>query len=167
MFLAVARALPDHQFILVGGSSLPEGWCPLANVRLVGRRPYDSVANYMAAMDCLIMPWNTSEWIKACNPIKLKEYLAVGRPVVTRPFAALAPYRDMVRVAETAEDFAAAVKAACAEPYDAAPARALLTGEDWDDKAALVADAFMGLGAGAVGVGVGGRSREEKVAALA
>lgn len=143
LFLSVARALPFHQFILVGGRSLPDGWCDLPNVRELGRRPYDSVASYMAAMDCLIMPWNRSDWIAACNPIKLKEYLAVGRPIVSRPFAALEPYKHVVRVAEDVETFAAQVRAACAEPYDAAVARDAVAGEDWDDKADLVAHALL------------------------
>ena len=70
------------------------------------------IARYMAAMDVLIMPWNKSEWIKACNPIKLKEYLAVGRPVVTTDFAALGPWRDLVRVANDADGFASEIRAA-------------------------------------------------------
>ena len=87
---------------MIGGCSLPDGWCALPNVHFLGRKPYDEVARYMAAMDVLIMPWNHSEWIKACNPIKLKEYLAVGRPVVTTDFPALDGWRDLVRVADGA-----------------------------------------------------------------
>ena len=59
-----------------------------------------SVADYMAACDVLIMPWNRSEWIRACNPVKLKEYLAVGRPVVTTHFEELRRYDGLVQVAE-------------------------------------------------------------------
>ena len=40
------------------------------------------------------MPWNSSDSIKACNPIKLKEYLAVGRPMVATEFQALDGFRD-------------------------------------------------------------------------
>ena len=36
LFLKVARALPDVNFVLVGGCSLPEGWCPLPNVTFAG-----------------------------------------------------------------------------------------------------------------------------------
>ncbi|MEO1544577.1 MAG: glycosyltransferase, partial [Pseudomonadota bacterium] len=145
LFLAVAGQLRDHQFILVGGCSLADDWCTLPNVRAVGRKSYDVVAQYMAAMDCLIMPWNKSDWIAACNPIKLKEYLAVGRPVVSRPFAALGPYETVVRVADDAIDFATAIRVACLEPYDVAAAHELIAGEDWDDKANLVADALCRL----------------------
>ena len=99
LLVDVARRLPDVGFLLVGPSTLPEGWCPLPNVTQLGQRPYEQVAGYMAACDVLIMPWNRSPWIEACNPIKLKEYLAVGRPVVSAPFAELRRYSPLVRVA--------------------------------------------------------------------
>ena len=84
------------------------------------------------------MPWNDSDWIKACNPIKLKEYLAVGRPVVTSDFPALGRYRDLVRVAQGPAAFAAAIRQALNDPYDADKARVSVTGEGWDAKASYL-----------------------------
>jgi glycosyltransferase involved in cell wall biosynthesis len=112
LFLGTASLMPEAEFVMIGGSSLPVDWCTLPNVRFLGRKPYDEIASYMAAMDVLIMPWNGSEWIKACNPVKLKEYLAVGRPVVTRDFAALDGYRDLVRTASDPDGFARQIRAA-------------------------------------------------------
>lgn len=146
LFAGTVRRMPDVTFVMVGGSSLPEGWCTYPNVRFLGRKPYDEVARYMAAMDALIMPWNRSEWIQACNPIKLKEYLAVGRPVITTDFAALGPWRDLVRVAGDADAFATAIRAALEAPFDAVPARTRLRGEGWDTKADAIMEAITGLG---------------------
>lgn len=145
MFLDVATRLSQMAFVLVGGSSLPEGWCRLPNVHLLGRKPYDEVADYMAACDCLIMPWNDSDWIKACNPIKLKEYLAVGRPVVTTDFDALAGWRDLVHVAKGADAFAVAIEAAVTSRYDPARARKRVMSESWDGKAELLANELVAL----------------------
>lgn len=145
LFSQVAAQLTDMSFVVVGGCSLPEGWCLHPNVHFVGRKPYAEVARYMAAMDALIMPWNSSDWIKGCNPIKLKEYLAVGRPVVTTPFPALAEWRDLVSVAEEAEAFAAAIRCCVGEPFDAAPGRLRVVGESWDAKADLVAGELIAL----------------------
>ena len=135
LFVATAAALPNLNFVMVGGCSLPDSWCPHANVYFLGRKPYDEVASYMAACDALIMPWNRSDWIKGCNPIKLKEYLAVGRPVVTTDFPALAEYRGLVRVAEDAAGFAAQLREVVAGAYDAQPARDRVRTESWDAKA--------------------------------
>lgn len=146
LFLATAAAMPGIQFVLIGGCSLPEGWCTLGNVHLLGRKPYDQVARYMAGMDALIMPWNRSEWIKACNPVKLKEYLAVGRPIVSTDFQALDGYRDLVRVADAPAEFVKAITQALERPYDAEKARARVAGESWDAKADLVKANILSLG---------------------
>ncbi len=145
LFVEVARRLSDVEFALIGGCSLPENWCPLPNVKLFGRKPYDEVARYMAAMDVLIMPWNDSEWIKACNPIKLKEYLAVGRPVVTTDFPALGRYRELVRVANGPAAFAAAIRQALTEPYDARTGPAAVASEGWDAKAGYLLENLIGI----------------------
>ena len=112
---------------------------------MLARKPYEAVAAYQAAMDALIMPWNDSDWIKVCNPIKLKEYLAVGRPVVTTDFDALEGWRDLVSVAHGAEAFAAAIGRSLDAPYDADLARARVARETWDAKADLLAGALSGL----------------------
>jgi glycosyltransferase involved in cell wall biosynthesis len=145
LFLGAASRLPDVEFALIGGCSLPEGWCTLPNVKLLGRKPYEQVASYMAAMDVLIMPWNDSDWIQACNPIKLKEYLAAGRPVVTTDFPALGKYRDIVRVAKGSRAFAEAIRSALSAPYDAERARKLVATEGWDAKASYLGEALVDL----------------------
>lgn len=148
LYVKVARELEEMEFVIVGGCSLPEDWCALPNVRQVGRKPYDEVAGYMAAMDVLIMPWNASEWIKGCNPIKLKEYLAAGRPIVTTPFPALESSRDLVSVAVGAEAFADAVRRSVLVPFDPGPGRLAVAAESWDAKADLVADGLLALAGG-------------------
>lgn len=145
LFLGTASRMPDVEFALIGGCSLPEGWCTLPNVKLLGRKPYETVASYMAAMDVLIMPWNDSDWIQACNPIKLKEYLAVGRPVVTTDFPALGKYRDIVRVAKGSRAFAEAIRSALSQPYDAERARRMVATEGWDAKASYLGEALVDL----------------------
>ena len=124
--------------MLVGACSLPAGWADVPNVHLLGQKDYGEVPQYMAACDVLIMPWNRSEWIQACNPVKLKEYLAVGRPIVTTSFPELARYEGYVRRAETAESFAAAVREALAGGVDAERLRARVREETWDAKAERV-----------------------------
>ncbi|MGE5265731.1 MAG: glycosyltransferase [Deltaproteobacteria bacterium] len=146
LFISVAGQLPGVNFVMIGSCSLPQGWCDLQNVHFLGRKPYDVVARYMAAMDVLIMPWNRSEWIKACNPVKLKEYLAVGRPVVTTDFPALDGWRDLVRTADDAETFAAEIHSALTSAYDPEPARSRVSSETWDAKAQMIRDGFSKIG---------------------
>jgi glycosyltransferase involved in cell wall biosynthesis len=138
LFLTVARSMPECHFVLVGGCSLPAGWCELENVSLLGQRPYDAVASYMAACDVLIMPWNQNEWINACNPVKLKEYLAVGRPIVTTPFHELHRYEGCVSRADSAGEFIAKIREALAVPADSERLRERVRSQTWQAKADLV-----------------------------
>lgn len=134
LFRQVAAAVSEATFVLVGACSLPADWLEgLDNVVALGQRPYEDVAAYMAACDVLIMPWNRSEWIQACNPVKLKEYLAVGRPIVSTPFRELEAYSGLVRVAQDAADFAKQVREALAdEGFGPEPGRAFVQKRTWD-----------------------------------
>ncbi len=138
LFLEVVERCLDLEFVLVGGSSLPEGWCTQPNVHQLGRKPYEEVPQYMAGADVLIMPWNDNEWIRACNPVKLKEYLATGRPVVSTDFPELKKYDGYVRIAKTAERFAEQIRAALAEPDDPEMLRARVETESWSSRAERV-----------------------------
>ncbi len=146
LFVEVARALPEAQFVMVGGCSLPEDWVNLPNVHLLGRRQYEEVPGYMAACDVLIMPWNRTDWIQACNPVKLKEYLAIGRPVVSTPFPELARFKGLVEVADTAAGFSDAISRVLASPPDPAPGRARVEQETWTAKGKAALAALSGRG---------------------
>ena len=134
-FNAVVKELPDVQFVLVGGCSLPNGWCSEPNVTMLGRKTFDDIDRYMRACDVLIMPWKRNAWIEACNPVKLKEYLATGRPIVSTPFGALQRYRSLVHIAETPAQFAAAIRDTLADPGPASSRQSAIIGEGWRGKA--------------------------------
>lgn len=146
LFVKVAGLLPHAQFVLVGGCSLPVDWVDLPNVHLLGQRAYEEVPGYMAACDALIMPWNRTEWIQACNPVKLKEYLAVGRPVVSTPYPELARFEGLVEVADTPVGFADAVSRVLARPGGSAARRARVAEETWASKGSLALNALSGRG---------------------
>ena len=140
LFVKVAAALPEVSFVMIGACSLPDGWCPYKNVHFLGQRPYEMVANYMAACDLLIMPWNQSDCIKACNPVKMKEYLAVGRPVVSTYFPEVEYFRDHIDVATDPAEFVQKIRKGLSEPGDTLDRRRRVQDHTWSAKAKLVAD---------------------------
>ncbi|MFT6557852.1 glycosyltransferase [Sneathiella sp.] len=138
LFIDVAVALPDISFVMIGACSLPDNWCPLENVHFLGQRPYEKVAEYMAASDILIMPWNQSDWIKACNPVKMKEYLAVGRPVVSTYFPEVEFFKDHIAVVRTDADFVEEVRKYLKAPGDVESRRNRVKDHTWASKAEQV-----------------------------
>jgi glycosyltransferase involved in cell wall biosynthesis len=143
LFVEVVRQTPEITYVMIGACSLPDGWCSYPNAHFLGQRPYMEVADYMAACDVLIMPWNKSDWIKACNPVKMKEYLAVGRPVVSTYFPEVDFFTDHIDVATTADDFANAIRARIREPGSIEPRRNRVQKHTWTAKAAEIRSALM------------------------
>jgi hypothetical protein len=72
------------------------------------------------------------------QPLKLKEYLATGKPIVVSELPACQPWADCLDVTRTPADFSAAVRRRISEGLTAAQhaARARLSHETWDAKAA-------------------------------
>lgn len=139
----VARTLPDAQLVLIGDATCSLGdLATLPNVHWLGFRDYADIPAYGSGFDVALMPWLAgSSWIHASNPIKLKEYLALGLPVVSVDFAEVRHYAEVIAVARDADDFVAQVRAALATDGAAAPQRrAAVAGASWERKAADLID---------------------------
>ncbi|SFN98996.1 Glycosyltransferase involved in cell wall bisynthesis [Geodermatophilus obscurus] len=139
----LAAELPEVSLVLVGDANHPmDRFDRYPNVHWLGRRPYESIPAYGSAFDVAVMPWQDNEWITHANPIKLKEYLALGLPVVSTDFAELAGYRDRVRVASTPEEFVEAVRRTLADDGPSTPElrRASVLGCSWDSRAATLVE---------------------------
>ncbi len=140
-FHALAKELPEWNFVLVGSSAFGDDWCgELQNVYKLGKRDYSEVAAYMAAADVLIMTWCRNDWIEVCNPIKLKEYLAVGKGVVSTPFYELKRYRENILAASTPAEFAAAMERLRTEPPALQVQRARVQDITWEVQAGKILD---------------------------
>jgi len=137
----IAEQLPEMNFVLVGKHSVDcEALFSKKNVRMLGQKPYKQIPHYGKCFDVAIMPWRQNRWIKACNPIKLKEYLALGKPVVSTPFQELQKYTDVVYEAKTREEFVNLIKKAVSEKDDelVTKRKKKVAGASWDSKAELV-----------------------------
>ncbi len=103
---ACVRAFPDVSFVFVGRLIADAGpFHDLPNVYFLGKKPYEAVPQYGARFDLAIMPWKQNRWIQYCNPIKLKEYLALGLPIVSTEFPEALHYRDVMYVARNRDEF--------------------------------------------------------------
>src|SRR5439155_14502295 len=110
-----ARALPDVAFVFVGRFiANPEPIRGLPNVHFLGKKTYEEVPRYGAHFDVAIMPWQRNRWIQYCNPIKLKEYLALGLPVVSIIFPEVFHYQNVIYVACDEEKFVWGIREALA-----------------------------------------------------
>ena len=139
MIEGVARRLADVSFVFVGpddGRGEVGRLAALPNVRLLGPRPYDQVPAYVQAFDACWVPFRQDRVGRAANPVKLYEYLAVGKPVVSTPVADVESFEGLVRVGRTPEEFAARLREVLANPEtDAAQRIAFAARNSWRERA--------------------------------
>ncbi|HEX4418136.1 MAG TPA: glycosyltransferase [Kofleriaceae bacterium] len=137
----VARARPRWSIALIGQAlgdlSALRG---LPNVHLLGQKPHGELPAYCKGFDVGMIPYRIDERMPFVNPLKLREYLSAGVPVVSTPVPEVVRYSHMCRIAATPDEFVAAVDAALAEASPTARrARSdAMTQETWSARVAQV-----------------------------
>ena len=136
---AVARTRPDWQFVLIGPvvkidpAELPR----TSNIHYLGMKSYDELPNYLGGWDVAMMPFAHNDATRFISPTKTPEYLAAGCPVVSTSIRdVVRPYGEeqLVEIADTADEFVAAIARAMTPEGHAAVGRAQsrLTEMSWD-----------------------------------
>ncbi|OGT72868.1 MAG: hypothetical protein A3I78_04850, partial [Gammaproteobacteria bacterium RIFCSPLOWO2_02_FULL_56_15] len=107
-FLAQAR--PQWSFVLIGKLATDDSpLCGLPNVHLLGRKEYQQLPAYCKAFDVALLPFVINELTLAANPLKLREYLAAGLPVVASAIPEAERLEGRLRIARTDEEFLAQI----------------------------------------------------------
>jgi glycosyltransferase involved in cell wall biosynthesis len=136
---ALGAALPAGTVLFVGPRDGPAPeWLRGPRVRSLPPVPFAALPALAARARVLIAPYADLPVTRAMQPLKLKEYLATGKPVVVRRLPATADWADCVDAVDTPEAFARAVldRLAGGVPEGQRSARLRLAGEGWAAKAA-------------------------------
>lgn len=148
LIAAAARRRPEWSFVLIGSVRSPvNALNGLPNVHLLGGKPYEDLPRYCRGFDVGLIPFRMNRLTHAVNPIKLREYLAAGLPVVASPMPEVLRYAPAVRTAETLDEFLAACAAALgtARGGGARSRRELVRGESWQARVDQVSQIIMRL----------------------
>ena len=81
----LARNRPNLEFILVGSYASVINLRlikSLKNIKLIGEKPYSEVPDLVASFDVCIIPFKLTKLIKHTNPVKIYEYMSLGKPVI-------------------------------------------------------------------------------------
>ncbi|MBN1588458.1 MAG: glycosyltransferase [Pirellulales bacterium] len=136
----VARRRPDWHIVLLGDSTVDlSPYETVSNMHFLGRKPYDDLPAYCKQFDVGLIPFKINELTLAVNPIKLREYLAAGLPVVSTPLPEVRLYEPTIHVAETPDDFTTAIDNTLAAGRDARTSRAeAMAAETWPEKVGAI-----------------------------
>jgi len=135
-----ARALPGWDFRLYG-EALDGAWgrsaaSGLENVAFLGARSHSEIPRLLADANVAILPFVVSPVTAFVSPIKLYEYFAAGKPVVSSPMPEAEAFAD-VRIARTAAEWVGALGdalAASRDPAVTARLREAGRANDWSER---------------------------------
>ena len=116
LLLFLARSRPQWTFLLLGYASADvEALKQCPNVAMVGPQPYETLPRWARAFDVAIIPARLTWHYKNANPLKLREYLATGKPVVSVTTPETERFADVVYLADTPEAYLQAIETALQE----------------------------------------------------
>ncbi|MDR3622499.1 MAG: glycosyltransferase [Paludisphaera borealis] len=120
----LAEKRPSWTFLLIGRVSVPAEQIPRRpNIHMVGKRPYQDLPAYGKRFDAAIIPYRPSQFALYANPLKLREYLAMGKPIVAVSTPEIDKFADVVKIAHSREEFLARLDEVLARPSSADEAR--------------------------------------------
>jgi len=110
-----AKANPQWKFLYIGsdydGSVYKTELLDQSNVRWIGPKPYQELFQYLWEFDVATIPFKINEMTIAMNPVKLFEYFACQKPVVTTPLPECQQYPEVL-IASNALEFSTQIQKA-------------------------------------------------------
>ena len=103
----------------------------LPNVHLLGRKPYADLPAYCKGFDVALMPFRLNELTLNANPLKVREYLAAGLPVVSTPIPEV-EVLGQCRIADGPAATIREIEAALADPGPSRSRSEAIRGESWE-----------------------------------
>ncbi len=142
----VAKSRPDWHWVFIGSkSNVVKLSAP--NIHFLGSKSYAELPRYYHRIDVCVLPWvQTNAFTNYGSAIKVREYLATGKPVVISP---LYEYLNTpgVRIYRSTEEFMAMVQESLSAdfPSDREARQNAVRHSTWDARAKEVAKLFRGL----------------------
>lgn len=88
------------------GVRIPAKLKSKTNVNFLGSKPYEELPNYMKFFDVCIIPYDQNDPLNInCSPLKLYDYMATGKPVVSTDLPAVRSFNKLVRIGRNKEEF--------------------------------------------------------------
>ncbi|WP_052380302.1 glycosyltransferase [Paenibacillus camerounensis] len=113
----LAKKHSEWTFILIGdtfGCDITNAE-KISNIIFYGEMPYQNLPKYLAKFDVALIPFIKNNLTLATNPVKVYEYLAAGKPVVSTGLPELQLIKEYLYLADTFEEFDQAIMSALKE----------------------------------------------------
>jgi glycosyltransferase involved in cell wall biosynthesis len=116
LVIDLANKRPQWSFVLVGPTLVGVGELKkLPNVTWLGERPHEQISDFIQSFDVGLIPYRVGAGTQAVSPVKLREYLAHGVPVVSSDLPELGEFGEGVYVGHGTDGFLSAIEKALAD----------------------------------------------------
>jgi glycosyltransferase involved in cell wall biosynthesis len=141
----VARRLPHASIVMLGKVTMDVSLLKqFPNVHLLGHRPYESLPAYCKAFAAALIPFPMNDATRNANPLKAREYLAAGLPVISTALPEVEVLGGC-RIGHDADDFVAQIQLALVEPGPSAVRSDAIRHESWESRLADIAAHVAGV----------------------
>lgn len=114
---------PDWSFVFIGIERPVAGemdaalkaLLDLPNIHFVGRKKTQEIPAYIKGCDVLAIPWLLNDIALSGSPLKLFEYFATGKPVISTPLSHLKYLDKLILFAKDSDDWIGAIERALTE----------------------------------------------------
>ena len=138
-----AQKKPDWHWVFIGNRSRGLEIEALPNTHFLPPVAYENLPSYAAGFDVCVLPWETEQaFTNYGSAIKVREYLATGKPVVISPLPEYENMRDVLRIARSRDQFIDLVAEALSDhdPMNVKRRQQSVAGGTWDARADWVSD---------------------------
>ena len=142
----VSKARPDWHWILLGLKATKLEIEELPNVHYLGSKPYMEMPRYASQFQVCVLPWVTdNKFVSYGSAIKVREYLATGKPVVITPLYEYERMNGILRIARDYDEFIRKVEDALQNDSEKkrTERQAAVAGSTWDARTEEVSDDIM------------------------
>jgi glycosyltransferase involved in cell wall biosynthesis len=128
----VAKQFPEGSLVLLGKATTDTSVLErLPNAHLLGRKTYESLPAYCKGFDVALMPFRINELTLNANPLKVREYLAAGLPVVSTAIPEV-EVLGLCRIGRDRDSFVSEIRAALVDPGPSVARSEAIRNESWD-----------------------------------
>jgi glycosyltransferase involved in cell wall biosynthesis len=106
----IAKTKPNWSIVMIGpihpeAQNSVKELCKSENIFILGPRNYYSLPEYIKGFDCCILPHLVDPLTESMDPIKLYDYMATGKPVVSTSVTEAMKFKEVMKIGKSNEEF--------------------------------------------------------------
>ena len=137
LIINVAKQLPNVSFVITGSIEVDKTDLEkIPNIYFTGKIPYTELPKMASGWDICMLPYIVNKLTDAIQPLKIKEYLSTGKPVISTPIKEAVRLQEYIILASSTQEWVDKIKLIIsgAKNIDMEKRKEFLNNEGWESK---------------------------------